>query len=534
MRPSEVWNRDTVIIETGMHDGVIGTSLLADGVTNYLGVSSDAKRIEAIQQAEPQLAPCTTSSPWQHYMPRNNAQVLILSGFTSLFVWRYRVVRHAHQIAWKAGFNPVSLLATLGWFIYASLFRRYGVPKLVTCTAPNGKSRYLLVSQVLRMRPRAAARHFVPHALGLGGLFEKFEQLGVKYAVLRWFEALPKIRQGKDIDMLLADESLEQVREILNSQPGIQTTDIYTPSGLPKSDFYSTPYYPTERAREVLTRTVWHKQYCRIPSPIDHFHTLAYHGVYHNGGRSGLKSRTGAVKSVENPKHDYVVILGEMARKLGIEVEFTLEGLREYLAKAGWAPQPDMLARMAAHYPKNPWVKHLAASLNPVVHEPGLTVFCIRQKAVEWGFADKIISMLEQGGWKTLAKKELSPDEIARTAKLTRGGNWEKGFYKTSSGPPSVIVVSYDPQPIKPTRAQLRKDTRIVNARLFLKDEIRAKINKELPPEEECSALHSTDYGGESWYFIEVYMPELMAEIREKIRQLRGESSTSTTYRRAA
>src|SRR5688572_23852429 len=103
MRPSEIWNYDSVIIETGLPDGVVGASLIADGVTNYLGVSADPNRIDAAKKVYPLLASFLTSAAFEHYMNRNNAKVLILSGITPLCLWRYRIMRHSEQVAWKAG-----------------------------------------------------------------------------------------------------------------------------------------------------------------------------------------------------------------------------------------------------------------------------------------------------------------------------------------------------------------------------------------------------------------------------------------------
>ena len=531
MRPSELWKPDTVIVETGLRDGLIASALAREGLHNYLGLSSLPERVNGMKTDHPQVADRVAQAPWRHTVTQNNAQVLILSGFTALYVWRYRAVRHAQQVAWSAGFSPVALFSTLGWLVYLA-FRRYTRPELVTCIGPNGKKRHLLVAQVKKVRPRKGARHFIPHALGISGLFKKFERAGVSYAVLRWFETLPKVEPGEDLDVLVDDDALDTVLSIMNKQPGIQPSDVYTPSGLPKSDYRNTPYYPPEMAKRLLSRTVWHNGLCRVPSAVDHFHSLAYHAVYHKGKQSGVPSRDRVVQPLENPDHDYPAILQDMARKLGANVEVTLEGLHEHLTNAGWAPQPDMLTRLAANAPKNRWLQHLAGRLHPEAHDAGLAVFCIRQKVVECGFADRIIAMLSAGGWQILATKRMTPDEITYTAKRTRGGNWGKGFWKTSSGPPAVIVVAYDSQPIKPTRAQLKKYPQVANARLFIKEQIRATVNAELPPDDECNALHSTDYGGEAWYFIDVYMPEQLEAIRARVAELSGEQSG--TLRRAA
>jgi hypothetical protein len=190
-----------------------------------------------------------------------------------------------------------------------------------------------------------------------------------------------------------------------------------------------------------------------------------------------------------------------------------------------------MLARMAAHYSRNPWLKTLSGKLGSEVNDRSLTVFCIRQKAVEHGFGDQIIGMLQRGGWRIVTIKKLAPEESRHTAMHLRGGTWDKGVFKTSGGPPSIIVVVYDAQPIKPTRAQRRKDPNIVNARQLIKYEVRKTINAQVPQEEEFSAIHSTDFGGEAWYCLELCMPERLDDIRVAIAQLREPCISS---RRAA
>jgi len=520
-----------VFIETGLRDGRLGMSLLEAGLTNYLGLSSSHQHVSRIQAQHPALARHVTRAPWRRCVEMNNAHVIILSGFTALYLWRYRSVRHAESVAWSFNLSVVTLISMLGWLFYAAFFRRFSWPVLVTCRTAEGSTRRLLVSRVLRRRPpRLAARHYIPHALGLDGLFKAFERGEIPYVVLRWFEGLPQVRQGRDVDLLVADEKLEAVRMLVNSQPGIEPVDIYTPSGLPHSDYFSTPYYPTENARQVLTRARWHNGFCRVPAPLDHFHMLIYHAIYHNGPRSGLRSRTGSGKPRAKPAHDYDRVLGNLARELNASLELTLEGLHEYLTSVGWAPSPDMLARMAAHYSRNPWLKTLAKELGTEVNDQGLAVFCLRQKAVDWGFTDEIIAMLQHSGWIIVTSKKLNAEEIRNTAAHLRGGTWDKGVFPTSGGPPSVIVVAYDPRPIKPTRAQRRKDPNMTNARQLVKHEIRKWVNERVPRGEEFSAIHSTDFSGEAWYCLKLCMPEQLEEIKAHIGALRAQTSA----RRAA
>jgi hypothetical protein len=181
-----------------------------------------------------------------------------------------------------------------------------------------------------------------------------------------------------------------------------------------------------------------------------------------------------------------------------------------------------MLARMAAHYTRNPWLKTLAGKLDAGVNDKSLTVFCIRQKAVDLGFSDRIKAMLAQSGFLILASKQLSDEESQHTATHLRGGTWDKGVFPTSGGPPRVIVVAYDPQPIAPTRAQKKKDPNLVNARQLVKYEVRKLTNAQVPPHEAFSALHSTDFGGEAWYCLELCMPERLEEIKARIAELQN------------
>jgi hypothetical protein len=532
MQPSDVWSPDTVFIETGLRDGRIGASLLEAGMPNYLGVSSSRAIIAGVQARQPKLARCVRTAPWRRTVEMNNAQVVILSGFTAFYLWRYRALRHADAVAWSADFNPITLFATIGWLVSAVLFRRFSRPVLVTCRTADGQSKQLFACRILRRRPHhLAARHYIPHAFGLSGLFKKFEELGVSYAVLRWFEGLPQEREGRDIDLMVGDEKFDAVLALLNSQPGIELADVYTPSGLPKSDYYGTPYYPTASARQLLARTCVHNNFCRVPSPLDHFHSLAYHVIYHHGPRSGIKSRLVSVRSESKPAHDYEGVLRVAAERLGIQVELTLEGIHEYLGSVGWAPKPDMLARMAAHYTRNPWLKTLASKLDAGVTDKSLTVFCIRQKAVELGFGEQIIETLNKSGFHIVATKRLSDEESHHTATHLRGGTWDKGVFPTSGGLPSVIVVAYDPQPIVPTRAQKKKDPNLVNARQLVKYEVRKRVNAQVPPHEAFSAIHSTDFGGEAWYCLELCMPERLNDIKARVADLRD---AAAPLRRAA
>jgi hypothetical protein len=380
----------------------------------------------------------------------------------------------------------------------------------------------MFVSRVLKYKLcHRRSLHFVPHQGGLPGLFRKFDQQQVRYVVLRWFEKLPEIEPSEDVDMLIEDGSLAKALEIMRSMSGVQQADVFSESGLARSDYNGVPYYPPDVARRILDGAVRHKNLCLVPSPRDYFHSLAYHAVYHKGTGSGLSTKIPGLTPTFDEGHDYAGILQQMADELGIDLEISLEGLHAYFQQAGWAPAPDLLARMVTACPKNQWLQHLSKCLNPEIVDQGLAVFVLRQEAVRRGFKNKMIEMIEQSGFELLAVKVLTPAEVQYAAARTRGGDWTSGDYTIPAGPPAVIVVAYDPEPLAPNRKQRRRFPQRTNARIFVKETIRDAIIAELPPDQPCNALHSSDHAGEAWHLIEAFAPEMIETIRSKLNSIR-------------
>ena len=428
------------------------------------------------------------------------------------------MVRHAQSVAWRLSFNPVSLLALLGCIFHA-LHKRCSWPRLVALRAPGKKTRWLLVSKILKYRLcHRESLHFVPHKIGLAGLFRHFDTQRVRYVVLRWFEDLPEIEPSQDVDMLVEDRSITDVLSLLHSLPGIQPCDIYSETGMARSSFRGVPYYPPVVARRMLDGAVRHKNFCRVPNPSDYFHSLAYHSVYHKGERSGLPCTSPDLKPEAAPGHDYAGILHSMAAELGIPVEISLDGLHAYLGEHHWGPTPDLLGRLASAWQENRWLQILAKQLPAEICDQGLAVFILRREAVRRGFQSKMITMIQQSGFEILATKVLSPSEVGFATARTRGGDWISGDFTLPGGPPAVTVVAYDRSPIPATRKQQRKYPQRYNARVFVKDTIRDAIAAELPSDQVCNPLHSSDHAAEAWHLIEETAPEILPQVRARLR----------------
>jgi hypothetical protein len=433
----------------------------------------------------------------------------------------YRDVRHARFVAWKLSLNPLSLLATLGWLI-RFFAGQYKMPVALSRQIAGSRPSGYLVSRVARpKRCIHAQRHFIPHHLGLKGLFERFHDRKVDYLVLRWFEELPEREPNGDVDLLVADEDQERVLHILNSGPAVRPCDLYTPTSLTETSYQAVSYYPPDVARRMLKNARWHRGYCRVPSQADYFHSLAYHAVYHKGRKSNLPGSE-KYRTAKRSSRDFKSLLANMAAELGIDVEISLRGLHAYLQRRQWAPPTDWLSRLAKSAPHDRWLAELVSTAGdqPTL-DRGFTVFVIRQSAVDAGVHEKIVSMIQRQGFISLARKSLTPEESQQGARRTRGGNWGPGPKDHVGGPPAIILAAYDPQPIEPTRAQRKRFPHIVNARTLVKEEIRLQINQQIAPRHPINGVHSSDYGGESHHFLQTFAPELVSLVEEKIATLR-------------
>jgi len=523
MKPARIWRKDAKLIELDVQDGSLGASLIDQGFARFLGVSRSDGRIAALAAEHPALSGRLTRSTNSKVMKCNNADVLILSGRATWQLWRYGHWRHAEHVAWplqlRAGTVPATIVSLA--YLLLGLVRWAG---MVPCRTDAGGTRYLVVLEVRRRKRRRSARYYVPHALGIRGFLKRLSEKQIRHVVLRWFESLPDLSPAEDADFLVDDDDFEQILAILDEGPGIQPCDVYTVTGLPGSDYYrnsvtqNVPYFPPCLSEAILKSARPYKGICKVPSEEHHFLSLAYHAVYHKGPRSGLPSAQGKTRPNSRPAHDYPSILGALARKLGIDVRITLEDLDEHLEAKGWRPPRDMLARLG---PRDPWIRRLVRRTACGPEDRRLSVFILRQEGLNRGGLASLVAMLEHYGFEIVTTKILTPRESRYAAGLVRGGNWGRGPYKISGGPPAAAVVTYDTEPLPMSFSRKRRFPEMTNARLLAKRDVRDAFNRDHPDLEPCNVLHSSDNGHEALDYVQILMPELLGEIQTKTRQIR-------------
>jgi hypothetical protein len=517
-RPIELWPKRARIIEVGATSGAIGARLVADGFSNYLAVASSASRRDSITRRWPGLARHATVALPLNDIRQNNAEVLLLDGWAALAMGRYRSVRHAEFVALKLQFRPLCWISLLLAAIQCLMFR-FGFPRVVDC-GRSGAGPWLLTFHNRKPRPYNAVRRFVPHELGIAGFLQRVNGSGASHAVLRWFENLPQLPPGEDLDLLVEDAGLDEVRSLLDSGPGIQPIDVYSVTGLPGADFRSMPYYPPHLAEKLLARAVMHRELCSVPAAQEHFLSLAYHALYHKGYASGIPATASAKPRRAIAGHDYTGILQRMAQRLQLPVMITLEALDEYLDAQGWRPPHDMLVRLSRH---NRWVRSLMQqSAAREAADDRIAVFLVREEALRRGGTARAEELLRRQRFQILTVKEFDVDSAAKLARTLRGGNWGRGPWPISGGPPVAAIVAFDPCPIAPTRQQKKRFPFLANARLLCKDKLRDAFNEGLPRDQHCNVIHSSDNGREALDYLRIIMPD---EVDHLIASLQGHSA---------
>lgn len=193
-------------------------------------------------------------------------------------------------------------------------------------------------------------KRFLPPDVTVEDFFRRLDERGVKYVVLRWFEALPKLDRKHDLDVLVADHSVAAMVSALSVWPIGHPLDLYSESGIASTTYalsrggsgrpVQIPLFPPALARGILRRRLRHRDLCFVPNPEDHFNTLAYHAIYLKGARSGIPEHSSCDEDLAPATHDYALALRALGARIGIDLsgEITRARIANVLAERGWMP----------------------------------------------------------------------------------------------------------------------------------------------------------------------------------------------------
>lgn len=378
-------------------------------------------------------------------------------------------------------------------------------------------------------KARRSARRFLDRGKTPGGFLDSLDASRCRYVVLRWFDHLPELEPGEDIDILVDDEDVEKVRDLLRPKPlsakirgrkDLIRCDVYSVSGLGGSSYKGIAYYPPHLARGILERAVRHTSGAMVPCDRDYFYSLAFHALYHKGLRSGLPVSTPGVLREPSPEHDYTHVLQHLAVKAGITMAIEMNALDGELARAGWRPPIDFMERVL---PRDPWIQSRILAdrhAHPTVN--GLAVFILRERALDRvGAIEDISELLSNDGFNILAVNRLSGAFRDRCEREIRGGNWGRGPWATSGGRPAVAIAALDVFPVPPGKRLSAHHPRADNERVFaVKNRIRDWANEPLSAERKCNVVHSSDNAAEAASHLDLLFPDTYKVIREAAARL--------------
>ncbi|MCL5777886.1 hypothetical protein M1105_12930 [Limibaculum sp. FT325] len=345
----------------------------------------------------------------------------------------------------------------------------------------------------------------------------------MNYVVLRWYEKLPEIDPGEDIDILIADNDLPNVVSLLEGRRSKhQPVDLYSETGLDGTTFKDIPYYTPRIAKDILDRSVRWNGLCRVPNPRDAFLSLAYHVVYHKGLASNVPIKRGAQRtSYEYKDHDYVTILADKAAIAGISLkpaEINLEYLHDFLGKVDWRPPIDTLTKLAPH---NAWLKAIISEEEDKLaeHLTGLACFIVRDRGVY--LLPRIRETLEKYGYDILWEAPLSNADAKVVQSHVCGGVWSRGSWPVNGGEPAHLIMAYDVFPISPHDGDMAKHPGLNNRRLLeAKEGLRSLYNHDRLPKELCNIVQSSDNGTQALQYLRLIAPQLEETLNKKVYQI--------------
>jgi hypothetical protein len=365
----------------------------------------------------------------------------------------------------------------------------------------------------------AAARRCLKPELTIEQFFDSLNVNQIRYVVLRWFEQLPEILKGEDIDLLIHDGDLKKIKKYfsVNKHANSIPFDLYSESGLPGSNYAGIPYFPPHLASSILKeRVIWAERYY-VPSSRHHFLSMAYHVVYHKGRSSGIPLNRESDPGARKGKHNYLEVLKGLAKKNNINIKLNLLDLHQYLTDKKWRPSINMIKKLG---PKRAKLVTAYLPFNREELTDGeLMVFIVREWALKNGYIPLIIEWLKNHGLKIILELSLDAEKVTLVKKHIRGGNWHSGLYKVSGGKPAMLLTVYDPKSI-PVSGKKKQYPYVTNGHFFLKEKLRKVINSNLPADRQANFVHSSDDEWEAWEFLRIACPELIPAIKKRLENI--------------
>jgi hypothetical protein len=384
-----------------------------------------------------------------------------------------------------------------------------------------------LGSAVKRRLNPSRGRFLVP-GLGFEAFESKLRERRIGHVLL------PSGPASAEPELLVDDAGLDDLADLVTTWPAGAEIKLYSAAGRPGFTFRPPPLadgtpqsgmalLPPHLAEQLLNRAVASHGGSRVLGADDAFLTFAYRAAYLERDCWTFDEPTAEWQAV--PAWDAELRRRAAAAGVDLPGPVTALQLDRLLETRGWRPALDLLERTA---PWMVWIKGVLPDDAAITGEPaGLTVFFLRQRAVEAGFRQLLLDSVQDNGFEPLLVLDLDPTQREQAALAFRGGNWGAGPFKVSGGPPAVLAITLDllPLPLQDDQRALYPgcdNLKIVKAKIAARDLINARLGSA----ERYNALHSTDSSPQAWRVVRQLCPEREQDLRRHAEQMRREFAT--------
>lgn len=364
--------------------------------------------------------------------------------------------------------------------------------------------------RIARLLGPQSGRYVSPELGTTAALLSAFAESGIRYAIIGSDDqAVPFLTPR--LTVMVEDEQVKAAGQLISPWPAGEPIQAFSPGGLPGFAFGDMPVLPTRLARRLLDGATLTDGLC-VANPVDRFMASVFSIVYLRPSLIDADT-DGVIK--RSLSESIASQAGELDIQLSMPI--TLGSLDALLMAHDWEPPIDMQERIGCW---NPWVADkLRRTGDWVGAEPaGLVVFYVRQKAIDEGKTELILNELQRSGFRLLPAPSLTGAQLEAVGMEVRGGNWGRGPFPQSGGPPGAVVVAFDPNPIPPNQTELKQFPLLDNSRIQqAKQSVRRAVHKDLPRAQHYNAMHSTDNAVQAWRAVREYYSAQEGELRALI-----------------
>ncbi len=446
--------RDKLVLAALAGDAVTPGFLRENGARDVLvldpsGNKTATRKGDHVRQKFSRLADVRT----------NNCEVAILHGKAAFALTEKRKFARFSHILVPTGLAQAAVALGLSRYGKRGSLAKLGVTEI---TCGGKKRRYVVLKADVKLRDQR--RQFGPAGLTPLELMRRLD--GVDYVALRWSELMESGEHEGDIDLLVSQQGLADLKQRYNKEVCTYPLDVYTDDGQGGHCYKSVPYFTPALAKGLLESASVSKGGIRVAAPRWRFLAFCYHLTFHNKTEQ-VTPGTVEIKPDTFHKPHYYQELQRLAALAGEAVPRSYDDIEKLLKDAGAFPSLDLIGFYSN---KNAFLKKRYFDHKPL--KAGLATFFVRDFGSGSSPVPALRERLKQH-FEILIEGPVDETNRDRIIRGVRGGNWADHDAPGGIALPVHWFVCWDPSPKTPSARTRRKHPRVDNENIRLKDDLR-------------------------------------------------------------